>query len=257
MYISIAIATAIFLVVVFYFYIKNEPKLKEPETTQIRLEPKNTPEPKAIIYNLQTHELKYWIYNARELDHYNSMSLYRLTVTNNLWMNEPYHSTVFSIIKKLDEDILFCKSNNTEVKVANIRNNANKIVKVINYKVVSVLEILFYIFNQNIKIISSFRQKDAQKLTLAIFVFVVSKSKHFESFNAIDVSRILLKDYGKTKGVNTIVEMIERKENKLLFVEKSFLIALENMQSQPYADYGQELKFVISQKLPEKNLITI
>jgi len=257
MYISIAIATTIFLVVVFYFYIKNEPKIKGPETTQIKLEPKITPEPKAVIYNLQTHELKYWIYNSKELDHYNSMSLYRLTVVNNLWMNEPYHSRVFFIIKKLDEDILFIKSHNTGVKVANIRNNANKIVKVINYKVVSVLEILFYIFDKNIKKISSFRQKDAQKLTLAIFVFVVSKSKHFEGFDTIDVSRVLLNDYRKIKDVNSIVEMIERKEKQLLFIEKSFLYALENMQSHPYSDYGQELKFIVSKKLPEKNLLTI
>ena len=206
------------------------------------------------IYELQTHKVKYQIYDYSKNLTYEFRDLYVDIVLNNLWINEPFHSTFYKVLILFDKDELMIKDKNSKILTLNIRDQySNNMIVSKSYQVFSSKRIvkmtLLKAFNEIIK----FRKDDAQNIILAICIITLQKSLHFNNGKISNdfVDKLL------TTNIKDIISMIEKKHHQLLFIEDSFLFAFLNTRTEPYND-SEELSFVkIPTNLPKKILTQI
>ncbi len=206
------------------------------------------------IYQLQTHKVKYLIYDYSKNLTYQFRDLYIDIVLNNLWMNEPFHSTFYKLLILFDKDELMIRNKNSKILTLNIRDKySNNMIASNSYQVFSSKKILNMTLLKSINEIIKFNKNDAQNIILAICIITLQKSLHFSNGKiSNDFINELL-----TTNVKNIITMIKDKHPQLLFIEDSFLFAFLNTRTEPYND-SEELSFVkIPVNLPKKVLTQI
>lgn len=206
------------------------------------------------IYELQTHKVKYQIYDYSRNLTYEFKDLYVDIVLNNLWINEPFHSTFYKVLILFDKDELMIKDKNSKILTLNVRDQySNNMIVSKSYQVFSSKRIVKMTFLKAINEIIKFKKDDAQNIILAICVITLEKSLHFSNGKiSNDFINELL-----TTNVKAIITMIQDKHHQLLFVEDSFLFAFLNSRTEPYND-SKELSFVrIPTNLPKRILTQI
>ncbi len=207
-----------------------------------------------IIYELQTHKVKYLIYDYSRNLTYEFRDLYIDVVLNNLWINEPFHSIFYKLLILFDKDELMIKDKNSKILTLNIRDQySNNMIVSKSYQVFSSKKILNMTLIKSINEIIKFNKDDAQNIILAICIITLQKSLHFSNgkISNDSVDKLL------TTNVKAIITMIQDKHHQLLFIEDSFLFAFLNTITEPYND-SEELSFVkIPTNLPKKILTQI
>ena len=207
-----------------------------------------------IIYKLQTHKVKYLIYDYSRNLTYEFRDLYVNIILNNLWINEPFHSTFYKLLILFDKDDLMIKDKNSKILTLNIRDqNSNNMIVSNSYQVFSSKKIVKMTFLKALNQIMNFNKNDAQNIVLAICVITLEKSLHFSNGK---ISNDFINELLTTE-VKNIITMIKNKHHQLSFVEDSFLFAFLNTTTEPYND-SEELNFVkIPTNLPKKVLTQI
>lgn len=206
------------------------------------------------IYELQTHKVKYQIYDYSRNLTYEFKDLYVDIVLNNLWINEPFHSTFYKVLILFDRDELMIKDKNSKILTLNVRDPySNNMIVSKSYQVFSSKKIVKMTLLKALNEIIKFKKDDAQNIILAICIITLQKSLHFTDgkISNDSVDKLL------TTNVKAIITMIQDKHNQLLFIEDSFLFAFLNTITEPYND-SEELSFVkIPANLPKKILTQI
>lgn len=206
------------------------------------------------IYQLQTHKVKYLIYDYSKNLTYEFTDLYVNIILNNLWINEPFHSIFYKLLILFDKDEFIIKDKNSKVLTLNTRDKySNTMIVSKSYQVFSSKKILKITLLKALNEIIKFRKDDAQNIILAICIITLQKSLHFSNGKISNdfVDKLL------TTNIKDIISMIEKKHHQLLFVEDSFLFAFLNTRTEPYND-SEELSFVkIPTNLPKKVLTQI
>lgn len=206
------------------------------------------------IYKLQTHKVKYLIYDYSRNLTYEFRDLYVNIILNNLWINEPFHSTFYKLLILFDKDELMIKDKNSKILTLNIRDQySNNMIVSNSYQVFSTKKIVKMTLLKALNEIINFKKDDAQNIILAICVITLEKSLHFSNGKiSNDFINELL-----TTNVKNIITMIKNKHHQLSFVEDSFLFVFLNTTTEPYND-SEELSFVkIPTNLPKKVLTQI
>jgi hypothetical protein len=206
------------------------------------------------IYELQTHKVKYQIYDYSKNLTYEFRDLYIDIVLNNLWINEPFHSIFYKLLILFDKDELIIKDKNSKILTLNVRDQySNNMIVSKSYQVFSSKRIVKMTLLKAINEIIKFKKDDAQNIILAICIITLQKSIHFTNGK---ISNDFINELLTTEMKN-IITMIQDKHHQLLFIEDSFLFAFLNTTTEPYND-SEELNFIkIPINLPKKVLTQI
>lgn len=214
---------------------------------------KRKPEP---AYPLQTHNIKYWLYNPfYSLRTYGLIGLYNNLVVKNLWINEPFHTKFYEILMVLDKNEFMIIDSNSKVITMNVRGKDNKVTTSKSFQVFATRDIVEITLKRSICDIIRFYKHDAQNIIIAICILILEQSLHYRSNEASKtIIKSLLRDYVHTEDIQYIIALLKRKDEKLKFVYDAFQIAFETTQTSAYNDSEIPKPIQLPIKLPKKFL---
>ena len=158
----------------------------------------------------------------------------------------------------IDSDEFFIKDVNSKVIITNIRDKNNKTEKIKSYQVFSTLHVIKLFFRYALADINNFNKIDAQDITLACLILILSKSKHFETLQTCNFDDLYLDNYDRKAQIKNIYYLIKSNNNQLTFIEKSLERAFYNTYKKPYVEKIDEvLKLELLPELPQKILMHI
>lgn len=190
-----------------------------------------------IIYQLQIHKVKYWIYTPSYSLSTCLTVLYNDIVIKNLWLHEPFHTKFYEILMILDHNELMIIDPRSKVMTLNVRGKDNQLTATKSFQVFATKDILEATLRNAMSEIVQFHQHDAQQIVIAICVFTLEKSLHYQSDEvSIDATQNVLRDYAYIENIYYIRGILERKDEKLQFVDKAFKLALRTSPTHPYND---------------------
>ncbi|MEA1916061.1 MAG: hypothetical protein U9N42_00870 [Campylobacterota bacterium] len=211
------------------------------------------------IYELQTHNIKYLMYNPNSLKQKEIKDIHEKILKMH-WNNEPFYTEIFYILLILDKDNFFIQDPNSKVVTSRIRDQKNKMVKTKSYKVISTIETFersFYMVMD--KIINTDIDKNAgQNLILVTALLSISKSKQFEDFTLKSVYQtVMLQDNNVSNVDKDFSHMFNQNIKLQSYVTKAINHAIEYAIRHPYVEKDEDLKIKFSSKLPKKQLLHI
>ena len=206
------------------------------------------------LYPLQTHTIKYSIYSPYRLKNYGLKQLYAKAALENLWFNEPFYSSFFKIMLLLDQDELFMIDPYSKIIVSNLRDQNSNMVRIKSYQVLSIQKLVCSVLQQVYADIMKFAKNDAQNVLLAVCIYLIKKSKYFESYSESDLLDLLIEHNENIHTVQNILVLFHAKNEKLSFVESAVTISIKELDREPYVDKGKVLRIAIPANLPKKEL---
>lgn len=235
----IILAIVIFVLCYIFFYndygdykpiLQAYEKVKEEEMVEEYVPP---PQP---IYQLNTHKIKYLIFNPDLLTYYGSRELYEKIVLQNEWLNEPFCSTVFKILMILDNDEFVIKDKNSRTIISNLRGKHNKMIQVKSYQVFSTLEIVKSFFLYAFVYIKQYNKNDGQDIVIACLLMIISQSKHFETKQSIDVYNLYIKGYDRKSQIENILQLVQSNAKEFQFIHESLSHTFKMTYQIPYVE---------------------
>lgn len=215
------------------------------------------PEPEKF-YELNTHKVRYALYNPSFEGLHEFRTIYKLVVHDNLWINEPFHSKFYEFLMLINDNQFMIIDPYSKVITMNVRDKYNKVQTSKSYQVYSTKDIIKYMISYCMDDITRFNQKDAQILLLSIFVVALKQSVHYLSKdvpqNIIDK---MLEGYEKASAIKHIIQMLEAKNEKVYFIQEAFYDAFSVVETFPYNDSEVPKALEIRKELPQKLLQTI
>lgn len=217
-------------------------------------EPQNTP---PVLYQLNTDLIRYRLYSTKHLQK-DTQILYSNIILKNLWINEPFHSTFYKFLLMLNQDAYFVRDPFSKVITSNLRNDANQMVKVESYLVLSVLELITYCISNCHGSIKQFRRTDAQNLTLALMIFVLQMSENMIESYLFEMKKHLFEDYPEVDKSEYILSLLDHHDERLKFIPVVYDLAIKNVDRHPYVAGTTQPKLSINTLfLPKKVLQTL
>lgn len=208
-----------------------------------------------LVYQLQTHHVKYWLYNYCDLESYNLRYLYHDIVVKNLWINEPFHTKFYEILIVLDKNEFMMIDPHSRVITMNVRGKDNKVSTSKSFQVFATRDIIEATLQNAMSDIVRFNKHDAQHIVLAICVIALEQSLHYQSHEAsLDTVKTRLKDYEFTEDIYHITSLLEGQNEQLKFVNKAFQMAFTTTQTEAYNDSEVSKPLQLPTKLPQKVL---
>lgn len=230
---------------------QNLDPLQEQKNQDSKVEESNQ-EP---IYQLQTHKVKYWLYNYCALESYSLRYLYHKLVVTNLWINEPFHSKFYEILIVLDKNEFMIIDPNSRVITMNVRGENNQLTTSRSFQVFATRDIIDATVRNAMSEIVRFNQYDAQHIVIAICALALEQSLHYQSHEvALDIIKNVLKDYEHTEDIHSISTLLKEADEQLQFVNKAFQMAFETTQTEAYNDSEVSKPLQLPIKLPQKIL---
>lgn len=208
------------------------------------------------VYQLQTHKVKYWLYNSYcDLKTYSLRHLYHDIVVKNLWINEPFHSKFYEILMILDKNELMMIDPHSRVITMNVRGKDNKVTTSKSFQVFATRDIVVNTLSNAMSDIVRFNKHDAQHIVIAICLIALEQSLHYQSHEiSFDTVKTMWKDYEFTEDIYHITTLLKEQNEQLQFVNKAFQIAFETTQTEAYNDSEASNPLQLPTKLPQKVL---
>ena len=215
------------------------------------------PEPEKF-YELNTHKVRYALYNPSFEGLHEFRAIYKLVVHDNLWINEPFHSKFYEFLMLINDNQFMIIDPYSKVITMNVRDKYNKVQTSKSYQVYSTKDIIKHMISYCIDDITRFSKKDAQNLVISIFIVALKQSVHYLSKevpqNIIDK---MLEGYEKASAIKHIIQMLEAKNEKVYFIQEAFYDAFSVVETFPYNDSEVPKALEIRKELPQKLLQTI
>ncbi|WP_041963807.1 hypothetical protein [Sulfurospirillum cavolei] len=214
---------------------------------------KRKPEP---AYQLQTHNIKYWLYNpSYSFKSYGLIGLYNDLVVKNLWINEPFHSKFYEILMILDKNEFMIADPHSRVITMNVRGKDNQLTTSKSFQVFATRDIVVATFNNAMSDIVRFDKHDAQNIAIAMCVIALEQSLHYQSNEAsLDTIKTILNGYAFTEDVHYISDLVKESDKQLQFVNKAYKIAFQTSSTYAYNDSEVPKALQLPIKLPQKVL---
>jgi len=208
------------------------------------------------VYPLQTHNIKYWLYNpSYSFRTYGLIGLYNDLVIKNLWINEPFHSKFYEILMMLDKSEFMIVDPNSKVITMNVRGKNNQLTTSKSFQVFATRDIVVAMFNNSMSDIVRFNKHDAQHIAIAMCVIALEQSLHYQSHDVfLDTIKMILKDYEFTEDIYHISTLLKGQDEQLKFVDNAFKIAFQTSSTYAYNDSEVPKPLQLSTKLPQKVL---
>lgn len=219
------------------------------------IEPEPEPE---IYYELNSHKVRYSLYNpsSEGLDEFSS--IYKFVVLDNFWINEPFHTKFYEFLMIINDNNFMIIDPYSKVITMNVRDRHNKVQTSKSYQVYSTKDIIKHMISYCMDEITEFNKKDAQSLVISLFILVLKQSVHYLSKDVPqNIINKMLKDYEQAPIIENIIQMIKDKNEQLHFIHESLSDAFSVIQTSPYNDSEVPKALEIRKKLPQKLLQSI
>lgn len=204
-----------------------------------------------VLYQLNTDLIRYKLYSVKHLSK-EAQILYTKVIIENLWVNEPFHSTFFKLLLILNENQFFIKDPFSNVIKCNLRDEYNQMVIVESYTVLSTLEIVEYCIHKNFHSIFRLKKQNPKNVILAWVLWIMKKSQNMNEDDLCHLKKNVLEDY---VPIDHLVSLIEMYDNHFDFIRLTFDFAINFSDRHPYvADSTQSKPFIAIAKLPMKTL---
>ena len=211
-----------------------------------------------LLYELNTHKVRYSLYNPNFQGLHEFNSIYKLVVHDNLWINEPFHSKFYEFLMLINDNQFMIIDPYSKVITMNVRDKYNKVQTSKSYQVYSTKDIIKHMISYCMDDITRFNKKDAQNLLISIFIVALKQSVHYLSKdvpqNIIDK---MLKDYKEALAIKNIVHMVETEKEKVYFIQEALYDAFSVVETLPYNDSEVPKALEIRKELPQKLLQSI
>lgn len=244
---------------VVWLFISTLSKVKslEVENKIQNIEEEAPPSAPPVLYQLNTDLIRYKLYAIDGMRR-DTQELYSNIILDNLWINEPFHSTLFKFLLILEKDVYYIRDPFSKVITSNLRNDANEMIKVESYLVLSVLELIAYCISNCLGSIKQFRRTDAQNLTLALMIFVLQKSENMIESYLVEMKKHLFEDYPDADNCEYILSLLDHHDERLKFIPAVYDLAIRNVDRHPYvAGTTQPELSINTLSLPKKVLQTL
>lgn len=229
-------------------------KSLEIENKIQNIEEEALPSAPPILYQLNTDLIRYQLYPAKHLSKEAQM-LYSKVILDNLWINEPFHSTFFKLLLILNENRFFIQDPFSNVIKCNLRDEYNQMIVVESYTVLSTLEMVEYCIHENFRSIFRHKKQNPKNVILAWILWIMKKSLNIYEDDLLYLKKNVLEDYAQ---VDHIVSLIEMYDSRFDFIRLTYNFAINFVDRHPYVADGTPSKpstTVI--KLPIKTLQTL
>ncbi|GGD34194.1 hypothetical protein GCM10012288_05210 [Malaciobacter pacificus] len=211
-----------------------------------------------LLYELNTHKVRYSLYNPNFQGLHEFNSIYKLVVHDNLWINEPFHSKFYEFLLLINDNDFMIIDPYSKVITMNVRDKYNKVQTSKSYQVYSTKDIIKHMISYCMDDITRFNKKDAQNLLISIFIVALKQSVHYLSKdvpqNIIDK---MLKDYKEALAIKNIVHMVETEKEKVYFIQEALYDAFSVVETLPYNDSEVSKALEVRKELPQKLLQSI
>lgn len=215
------------------------------------------PEPEKF-YELNTHKVRYALYNPSFEGLHEFRAIYKLVVHNNLWINEPFHSKFYEFLMLINDNQFMIIDPYSKVITMNVRDKYNKVQTSKSYQVYSTKDIIKHMIFYCMEDIAKFNKKDAQNLVISIFIVALKKSVHYLSKNVPqNIIDKMLEGYEKASAIKHIIQILESKNEKVYFIQEAFYDALSVVETLPYNDSEIPKPLEIRKELPQKLLQSV
>lgn len=211
-----------------------------------------------LLYELNTHKVRYSLYNPNFQGLHEFSSIYKLVVHDNLWINEPFHSKFYEFLMLTNDNDFMIIDPYSKVITMNVRDKYNKVQTSKSYQVYSTKDIIKHMISYCMDDITRFNKKDAQNLLISIFIVALKQSVHYLSKdvpqNIIDK---MLEGYEKASAIKHIIQMLEAKNEKVYFIQEALYDAFSVVETLPYNDSEVPKALEVRKELPQKLLQSI
>jgi len=215
------------------------------------------PEPEKF-YELNTHKVKYSLYNPSFEGIHEFETIYKLVVHNNLWINEPFHSKFYEFLMLINDNQFMIIDPYSKIITMNVRDKYNKVQISKSYQVYSTKDIIKHMISYCMEDITRFNKNDAQNLLISIFIVALKQSVHYLSKEvAQNIIDKMLKGYEEATAIRNIVQMVEAKKEKVYFIQESMYNAFSVVETLPYNDSEVSKVLEIRKELPQKLLQSV
>lgn len=215
------------------------------------------PEPEKF-YELNTHKVRYALYNPSFEGLHEFRAIYKLVVHNNLWINEPFHSKFYEFLMLINDNQFMIIDPYSKVITMNVRDKYNKVQTSKSYQVYSTKDIIKHMIFYCMEDIAKFNKKDAQNLVISIFIVALKQSVHYLSKNVPqNIIDKMLEGYEKASAIKHIIQILESKNEKVYFIQEAFYDALSVVETLPYNDSEIPKPLEIRKELPQKLLQSV
>jgi hypothetical protein len=212
---------------------------------------------KSQLYSLQTHKVKYLLFDAKiELKYLSD--LYQIIIINNYWISQPFHDKFYEFLKIIDANNFMIIDPNSKIISMNIRDKNNEVQTSKSYQVFSTKDIIHFIIRNYMSNIYKYDEENAKNIIISIFVIVLEKSvHHISKLTSLNIIDDLLKDYKYSENVKIITELVKERNSSLNFINEAFTFAFKNNTTFPYNDTEVPKQLQISNKSSIKSLQNI
>jgi hypothetical protein len=240
-----------------YFQSQNRNKKPQIENAIQEIEEEAPPSAPPVLYKLNTDLIRYQLYSTTHLRK-NTQMLYTNIILGNLWIEEPFHSTIFNLLLILDKDEYFIRDPFSRIITSNLRNDSNQMVRVESYSVLSVLEIIRYCIGDCMKSINKFKKNDAQNITFALMFLVLQRSENITESDLLEMKKYLFKNYADANHIKYILSLFEQHDERLEFIPSVYNLAIKHVDRYPYvAGTGKPELYINTINLPKKMFQTL
>lgn len=96
------------------------------------------PEPEKF-YELNTHKVRYALYNPSSEGLHELRAIYKLVVHDNLWINEPFHTKFYEFLMLINDNDFMIIDPYSKVITMNVRDKYNKVQTSKSYQVYTLI----------------------------------------------------------------------------------------------------------------------
>ena len=208
------------------------------------------------LYQLQTDNIRYKLYDIRHTIDYSFQNIYKKIVLEHLWINEPFYTIFYKLLVFLNKSELMIIDKYSRVLILNTRDKNNNIITSKSYQVFSTKKIIITTIENTMDKIMIYNQNDAQLIFISIFIFIIQKSTNEISKNSTnEIINEILND--KNEDIYLVIDLIKKKSDQFLFINNALSDAFICTKTEPYNDSIKSNLITLPINLPEKKLISI
>lgn len=204
------------LIVSFLFNIISIKKKSEPTLEEDIVLPQR--------FMLNTHAVKFSFYSSDRMQR-ETKELYKKIIIDNLWIDEPFHSNIFTLLLILDYGFYFYKDTESNSILANIRDEDDQLVTVETCSTLSTLEATQYCISICMDTYRLSHFKNARTLTFAIIIWIIENS-HNAVYDDSFMIMFSLFDDKEYSEIDKIIGLLNENDSNYWFINSAFDAAL-------------------------------
>ena len=222
--------------------------------------------------HLNTDSVKFYFYHPNTFQSYEAVELYKEIIVDNLWIDEPFHSTFVKIIQIIDQSKSWIKSRKTKELKLKIRKNNGNFEQGISFKVYSLRDLSFRFLSE---ILDYFRRNKSTNINIKnillasalLNIHYVLEIKHWcEKGLTSDESRLvlaskILENYTYKNEVISILDLIHQNHISIKYILEIYGETIRWQREYPYVEKGnkniKELKTLYLKHEKSKILISL